>query len=204
MVGMRANIDLSSRLRAEALIGTEAEADALRRLREVTGDTDGPMERHCVRCYVICERLAELDDGNAEIDSEVMLVAALLHDIGLYEEASNGGVYVTEGKEFAAELLAGREEWTLQRTETCLLAIERHHELRPQWDAGPEVEFLRRADLLELSMGLVPFGTDRAWRKQLFAAVPRKGIYGEVGKMVGKALRERPTSVPRIFIRGHG
>jgi HD superfamily phosphodiesterase len=35
----------------------------------------------------------------------LLLIAGLLHDIGLYDEASHGGVYVLEGAEFTAELL---------------------------------------------------------------------------------------------------
>lgn len=192
--------DLSARLRADSLVETATEIEALRQLRELTGDTDGPMERHGVRCFLICERLAVL--RGTDIDREAMLVAALLHDIGLYDGASKGGVYVTDGRDFTAELLSGREGWDPARTELCLNAIERHHEVRSQWEAGDEVEFLRRADLLELSFGGISFGTDKAWRNQLFAAVPRKGLVGELAKMVGKAVRERPLSIPKIFARG--
>lgn len=190
----------AERVTADDLARSPDELEALARLRAATGDVDGPMERHGLRCYLICEKLAE--QGGHQLDGEVMLIAGLVHDIGLYEDASEGGVYVTDGRHFAEGMLRGREEWPPERLRLLGEAIERHHEVRPQWEAGAEVELLRQADLIELSGGLVPFGLDRGWIRGLWSAVPRDGIYGEVGKMVARALRERPLTVPRIFIRG--
>ena len=153
-----------------------------------------------MRCFLISERQAA--DRDLMVDHEILLVAGLLHDIGLYDGASEGGVYVTDGRNFAERLLAGRPGWDARRTLLCLEAIERHHEVRPQWHAGPEVELMRRADMVELSGGLVNFGVSRGWIRGLWRAVPRDGLYGEVGKMVAKAARERPTSLPKILIRG--
>jgi hypothetical protein len=187
-------------VRAEDLVRSEAEVAALTALREVTGAAGGPMERHGMRCFLISERQAA--DRDLMVDHEILLVAGLLHDIGLYDGASEGGVYVTDGRNFAERLLAGRPGWDERRTLLCLEAIERHHEVRPQWDAGAEVELIRRADMVELSSGLINFGVSRGWIRGLWRAVPRDGLYGEVGKMVAKAARERPASLPKILIRG--
>lgn len=185
---------------ADELVGTDAERDALAAVREITGTSGGPMELHGIRCFLICERLAA--EAGLEVDREVLLVAGLLHDIGLYDGASRGGVYVSDGRDFAEHLLAGRKGWSRQRQLVCLRAIERHHELRSQWDAGAEVELLRRADLVEVTAGAVRFGLDRAWIRELFAAVSRRGLYPEVARLLRKALRERPATIPQILIRG--
>jgi hypothetical protein len=193
-------VEAAGAVSAEDLVRSEAEVAALTALREVTGEAGGPMERHGMRCFLISERQAA--DRDLMVDHEILLVAGLLHDIGLYDGASEGGVYVTDGRNFAERLLAGRRGWDERRTRLCLEAIERHHEVRPQWHAGPEVELMRRADMVELSSGLVNFGVSRGWIRGLWRAVPRDGLYGEVGKMVAKAARERPTSLPKILIRG--
>jgi HD domain len=190
----------SKRFAAEELVNTEAGEAALDALRAATGEVDGPMERHGMRCFLVAERQAS--DRNLMVDHEVLLVAGLLHDIGLYDAASEGGVYVTDGANFARRLLEGRPGWDGQRLEICLEAIERHHEVRSQWQAGPEVELMRRADMIELSAGTVNFGVSRGWLRGLWRVVPRDGLYGEVGKMVAKVARERPTSLPKILIRG--
>ncbi len=185
---------------ADSLLEGELEGETLARLREVTGEADGPMERHGIRCYLICRRLAE--QRGAEADSELLMVAALLHDIGLYEGASQGGVYVSDGAEYARGLLAGRPGWPAARVQRCLDAIERHHELRSQWAAGLEVELLRRADLVDVSANLITYGAGREWLRALSRSVRRDGTYREIGGLVLRALRERPASMPRIFLRG--
>ncbi len=186
---------------ADELVRTDAEREALRLLREAAGETGGPMERHGVRCFLIAEELAA--EGGHEIDREATLIAGLLHDIGLYDGAAEGGAYVTDGRHYAERMLTGRG-WSGERLRRCLDAIEYHHDLRPQWDAGAEAELMRRADLVELSGGTIAFGLRRGWLRGLFAAVPRAGIYGEVGRMVAKAARERPLTLPQIFLRGRG
>jgi len=184
-------------LGADDLVSTPSERACLDALRDAAGERDGPMERHGIRVFVIVERLAR--DGGLELDREVLLCASLLHDVGLYPRASEGGAYVTDGRHYAAGVLTpGR--WSGDRLERCLDAIELHHELRPQWERGAEVELHRRADLVEVSAGLVRFGLRGGWLRGLFRAVPRTGFYPEIARLLGRALRERPASLPRIFM----
>lgn len=185
---------------ADEAVETPAGQAALAAVREATGESGGPMERHGLRVFLIAAEMASLRD--LDVDREVLLVAGFLHDLGLYDLASRGGVYVSDSADFAAELLAPHA-WSEERTRLCRDAIERHHELRSQWSAGDEVELIRRADLVDVSAGLVTRGVSRPWLRELFTAVPRDGTYGEVARMVGHALRERPLTMPRIFLRGH-
>ena len=183
---------------AEDLIRTETEGAALAGLREITGQAGGPMERHGLRVFLVADRLATARE--AEIDREVLLIAGLLHDIGLYDQASHGGVYVTEGARFTAELLRERG-WDDSRIQLCFDAIERHHETRSQWQRGPEVELVRRADLVDLTSGLVTFGLPREWLRDLSRSVPRDGTYATIGREVAKQLIHQPLQFVRIFRR---
>jgi len=185
---------------ADEVVETETERDALAAVRETTGETDGAYERHGLRVFLIASELAER--RGSDVDREVLLVTGLLHDLGLYDGVSRGGVYVKDGAEFARDLV-GRHGWSEERTTLCANAIERHHELRPQWSAGDEVELTRRADLVEVSGGLVTFGLPRRWIGDLFNAISRRHFYRDVGRLVGHALRQRPLTLPRIFVRGH-
>lgn len=187
---------------ADDLVQTEDERDTLARVRELTGETDGPMERHSTRCFLIAEKLAA--DAGKQIDREVLLIAAWIHDIGLYDGASEGGAYVTDGRHYIEGVLSGKPGWEGERLRLCGDAIERHHELRSQWDAGNEVELLRRADRIELGAGLIRYGIPRAWFKELDQRVSREGTYGEILKQVGHALRHRPLTMAQIFVRGKG
>jgi len=80
--------------RADELAETPAERASLDALRTASGETDGAMERHCVRQFLIAERLGELD--GAVVDRELLLCAALLHDAGLYPSVATGDVYVSD------------------------------------------------------------------------------------------------------------
>lgn len=156
------------------------------------------MERHGLRVFLIADRLATARE--AEIDREVLLIAGLLHDVGLYDQASHGGVYVKEGAEFTAELLRA-QSWDEDRIRLCFDAIERHHELRSQWGRGAEVELIRRADLVDLTSGVVRFGLSREWLRDLSKSVPRDGTYDTIGREVGRLLLHRPLTFPQIFRR---
>jgi hypothetical protein len=185
---------------ADEAAGTASERDALAAVREATGEESGAMERHGLRVFLIASKMAE--HRGDEVDREVLLVAGLLHDLGLYDSISRGGVYVSDGAEFARDLV--REHgWSEERATLCANAIERHHEVRPQWGAGAEVELARRADLVDVSAGVVRFGLPRSWLRDLFSAVSRDGTYAEIARLVGHTLRERPLTLPRIFLRGH-
>jgi hypothetical protein len=182
----------------DQLVGTAAERDALAKLRLATGRSDGPMERHCLRVRLIAASLAERRGW--QLDGEILTVAAILHDIGLYPEASRGGVYTADGAALARTMLA-EHGWDAARVERCANAIDRHHDVRRQLARGAEVEAIRLADLADLAGGLISFGLGRAWMRELMRAVPRRGLSAELARELGRAARERPLTLPRIFLR---
>jgi HD superfamily phosphodiesterase len=73
------------------LATTGAARDALHQLRVATRVTGGATERHSLRCRHLAADIARVRGGR--IDDEVLTIAAILHDIGLYPTASRGGVY---------------------------------------------------------------------------------------------------------------
>ena len=181
---------------AETLLTTDAERRALAALRDATGETDGVMERHCVRCFLLGQKLAALH--NAQLDREVALCAAFLHDIGLYESVTAGGVYTDEGAEVARKL--GLEAgWDERRASLCADACALHHSIRSKWELGPEVETLRLADRIEVSGGLIRSGLTREQIREVNAAAPRDGFYAGLLHVVWPVLRTRPRTLPSVF-----
>ena len=184
---------------ADAVSGTEAAGACLAKLRELAGASDTAMERHCLRVYEIAAELGRR--RGLELDLELLACAAWLHDAGLYPAAATHDAYVRDGRRLAEQLL-GVEGWPPARLERVGDAIERHHELRPQFARGAEVELMRRADLVDVSQGLISFGLERAWLRELSRRVPRRGMMREIGGLLVIAARERPRSLPAIFVRG--
>jgi hypothetical protein len=182
--------------RADDLVTTDAERACLAALRAATGETDGPMERHCVRQFLVAERLGE--PTPAVIDRELLLCAALVHDAGLYPGVSTEDVYVTDSRRLAERTLAPFG-WPHERLARCLDAVEQHHALRSRRDWGAEVELIRRSDLVDVTRGLVAFGLPRTWLRELFRSVPRMGFYRMLASEVLRMARERPRTLARIF-----
>ena len=182
----------------DTLASTPPTRTALDRLREATGISNGPMERHCLRCRHIAAAIASRRGWG--IDEEVLTVAAILHDIGLYPSVASNGVYTADGAALARELLA-EHGWPHERIELCARAIDRHHDMRPQLSYGPEIEALRLADRVELTAGLLAAGLDRQWLRVLATSVPRAGLAAELAREITRAIRDRPLTLPRIFLR---
>jgi len=183
---------------ADTACTTDAARACLAELRSLAGGPASAMERHCLRVFEIAAELARR--RGVDPDREVLLCAAWLHDAGLYPGAATRETYVVDGRHLA-ERVVGPFGWPSERMTLLGDAIERHHELRQQWRRGAEVELMRRADLVDVSAGLVRFGLDRPWLHHLNEQVARKGMVGEIGKLVGRALRERPTTMAAIFLR---
>jgi hypothetical protein len=183
---------------ADTACTTDAARACLAELRSLAGGPSSAMERHCLRVFEIAAEMARR--RGIDPDRELLLCAAWLHDAGLYPAASSGDAYVVDGRRLA-ERVVGPFGWPDERIRLLGDAIERHHELRPQWKLGAEVELMRRADLIDVSAGLIRFGLDRAWLHHLNEQVERTGMYREIGGLVGRILRQRPTRVTAIFLR---
>jgi len=163
------------RSHADELLSTEAEAAALKALRAATGETDGDMERHTMRQYLIAERIADM--RRIPYDRELLLCASFLHDSGLYGPASTGDVYIKDSARYARRTLAPLA-WPDERLRVCLDACEQHHAFTTRWWMATEVELVRRSDLVEVYPELRRFGIPRSWlKRELWHAVPRTGFW---------------------------
>jgi hypothetical protein len=154
------------------------------------------MERHGLRVFLIAQRLAA--DRGLALDREMVLCAALLHDVGLYPRASRGDVYLIDSRRFAERVLEPFG-WPTERLKRCLDAIELHHVPHRLWGFGNEAEFVRRADLVDGTAGLLRFGLSRGWLKDLFRKVPRKGFYRMFARHGLRMLKNRPGTIPKVL-----
>jgi hypothetical protein len=163
------------RRQAQELVSTEAEAASLEALRIATGETDGDMERHTMRQYLIAERIADM--RHIAYDRELLLCASFLHDSGLYGPASTGDVYIKDSARYARRTLEPFG-WPDERLRVCLDACEQHHAFTTRWWMATEVELVRRSDLVEVYPELRRFGIPRSWlKRELWQAVPRAGFW---------------------------
>jgi len=70
--------------------------------------------------------------------------------------------------------------------------ISEHHRLRRARHADPLVEAFRRADLTDVTAGLIAPGVSRARHRALVAEYPADGLRPMLLKAFGRGLRESP------------
>ncbi|WP_165485311.1 HD domain-containing protein [Protofrankia symbiont of Coriaria ruscifolia] len=164
---------------------------ALQVLHERAGAIGTPLEHHSERVYELAVLLAPT------ADRELLRVAALMHDIGVLEPPGRTA-YVTVGAERARDQLESCG-WQAERIRSCADAVERHHELRRQIGRGVEVEAIRRADLIDLSSGLIRFGVLQADVQAVSTRHPRRGFTVALARIVGGLVLHAPRSLPAVF-----
>lgn len=133
------------------------------------GDFDG-YRGHVFRVFNMGRSLLEEETEQ----EEQLAVACVFHDLGIW---TNGTFdYLTPSESLAIDYLhdRGRPEWIQPVT----LAIDLHHRLRPyRGDHASLVEALRRADLADLSFGLIRGGIDRGLARETRRAFPNAGFH---------------------------
>lgn len=124
---------------------------------------------HVYRTFNFARALA-----GAGSDTSDLAVAAAFHDLGIWAERTFD--YLEPSAFHAARYVAARQPaldvGALQRT------ILHHHKLTScERQAGPRSEAFRRADLIDLSCGLVAFGLPSGYIREVRATFPNAGFH---------------------------
>ena len=138
--------------------------------RDAIGPAFDGYRGHVYRVFNVCLRLRQCSDE----ERRKLAIALAFHDIGLWSAQTVD--YLPPSEAEAAAWLArnGLVAWT----DEIRLIIRMHHRLRPWRDpATPLVEVLRRADLVDFSLGAVRAGVPRAFLRRLSATFPNAGFH---------------------------
>src|SRR5262245_4267172 len=126
--------------------------------------------------------------GDPERGAKVALASAF-HDLGIWTDETFD--YLPPSSRLANAYLAGtcRSDWAPEITEMIL----QHHKLTPfrngRWAL---VEPFRRADLIDVSHGLVSFGLPRGFLREVFARWPDAGFHARLLRLFLARLRQHP------------
>jgi hypothetical protein len=130
--------------------------------------------------------LVELQCHVPEASAEQLGVAAFFHDAGLWFDGGTWD-YLPPSIAHAAAELDGQD------TGLVTAMIDDHHKVRPSAHPDPLVEAFRRADLTDVTAGLVPSpGVPRARYRRLVAEYPARGFRPMLLRAFGCGLREAP------------
>jgi hypothetical protein len=151
---------------------------------DALGAHAGPYRHHVYRALHYYLALAGID-GDAP---DSVLVAAAFHDIGIWTDRTFD--YLPPSARRAGEYLAARDLDALVPEVTTV--IEEHHKLRAYRGAFASAELFRRADLVDVSTGVVRFGLPAAFVRDVKAAFPDDGFHRYLVSLAARQLVKHP------------
>ena len=129
----------------------------------------------------------------SEEERNKIVVAGCFHDIGIWSDGTIDYLppSVVRAREYLQE--KGLSAWD----EEIALMIDQHHKLRTWRDARyPLVEVFRKADLVDVSLGLVKFGLPAKLVSEVKAQFPNQGFHKRLGQLAGGWFAGHPLSPP--------
>jgi len=140
---------------------------------------------HVYRIVNLCVAMA----GRSEPDK--IAVAAVFHDLGIW---TNGTFdYIAPSIALARDYLAarGRQGWTAEIEGM----IEYHHKITPATvEPDSLIEAFRRADWIDVTLGLRRFGLPRQFVAGLFETWPSAGFHWRLVTLTLERFRHHPLT----------
>ena len=169
-------------------------------LEVVTEYSSPALVNHCRRSYVWAAAYAV--EHRIAIDTELLYVAAMLHDIGLVPAFDNHAIPFEHAGGHVAWAFAAGAGWPRERRERAAQIIVRH-----MWD---EVAVAQDPEgyLLEIATGLDISGGNPQWwpadlRAEVVAEIPRLGLAREfTACFAAESARKPDSSAARAVASG--
>jgi hypothetical protein len=148
---------------------------------------------HVYRVANLCGAMTEGSKDPNRI--EKIGIAAAFHDLGIWTE--NTFDYLPPSIRLAREHLVStvRSHWVAEITEM----IEKHHKVTAYGGTLPLVEPFRRADWIDITMGLIRFGQPRAFIRELYEEWPGAGFHRNLLRLEARHLCNHPLNPLPMF-----
>lgn len=147
---------------------------------------------HVYRMIHFCFALRECSEG----EKQKIIIAGAFHDIGIWSDSTID--YLPPSCARARQYLRDHklEDWIPE----VELMIDEHHKLRAFRDGRyPLVEVFRKADLVDVSLGLVKFGLPGSVVAEVKAAFPNSGFHKRLMGIAGEWFSKHPLSPPPFY-----
>lgn len=132
--------------------------------------------------------------GNA-VRIEEIAIAAAFHDLGIWTDRTFD--YLTPSIRLARDYLtaSGRPDWTTEISEM----IAEHHKITAYRGNFALVEPFRRADWIDVTMGLLSFGVPRTLIRELYEEWPGAGFHRNLLRLEIRHLGKHPLKPLPMF-----
>lgn len=139
-------------------------------------------------CFALCEC--------GEDERRKIVIAGAFHDLGIWSDGTID--YLPPSSRRARDYL--RENRLDAWIPEVELMIDMHHKLRKFDDAQyPLVEVFRKADLIDVSLGLMKFGVPAATVREIRRSFPNTGFHKRLAGIAGEWFSKHPLSPPPFF-----
>lgn len=148
---------------------------------------------HVLRVFLNCQLL-----DPAEESREKYAIAAVYHDIGIWTDHTFD--YLEPSIEEAKTYLAGigKSEWT----EEISKMIYWHHKIKPyKGDFERTTETFRKADWIDVSLGLLSYGGDKKTMAMYRSQFPNRGFHFFLVKQAARNFLKHPLNPIPVFKR---
>lgn len=147
------------------------------------GEDFSAYRNHTYRVVNLCVALSSIDQ------LEKIATATVFHDLGIWTDHTFD--YLLPSVKLARDYLnrSGKQEWCSEITEMIL----EHHKISPY--RGKQhglVEPLRRADWVDVSMGVITFGLSRNLIREILSTWPSAGFHKRLVQLQLNHLRRHP------------
>jgi len=149
---------------------------------------------HVYRVINLCFSLADLGD----VEREKVQIAAVFHDLGIWTEGTLDYLEPSAGEAVRFLQETGKPDWEAD----IVAMIEMHHGIHScaHYDS-PLVDFFRRADIADFSLGMVPMGLSRELIAKLKVAFPNAGFHKRLLQLGCKWFLRHPLNPLPMFRR---
>jgi hypothetical protein len=142
---------------------------------------------HTYRVINFCSALSTDDP----VALEKMAIAAAFHDLGIWTDKTFDYLPPSERLAQAYLLKIGKAEWSSE----IKAMIHEHHKIRrylsnPNW----LVEAFRRADSIDVSLGIITFGLPRRFVREVRSAFPNAGFHKRLIQLSIQRLLSHPLN----------
>jgi hypothetical protein len=122
---------------------------------------------------------------------EKVAIAAAFHDIGIWTDGTFDYLQPSIRLARAHLARADREGWS---AEISAMILEHHKILPCRKDSQTLVEPFRRADWMDVSMGLTASGSSRTFVRELFSTWPSAGFHKRLLELTLRRWQAHPLS----------
>jgi hypothetical protein len=147
-------------------------------------DFDG-YRNHCLRMCNYCLAFC----GLGEEHEEKCAIAAVFHDLGIWTDRTFD--YLPRSMRLASAYLqeSGRNEWI----EEIVTMVSQHHKLKP-YQSNPLwlVEPFRKADLVDISGGLIRYDLNDDFVSEVLDTFPNAGFHKTLLRLTWKRMKSHP------------